>query len=111
VVRRIFAALAGAVIFLAALSPAVLAQNPPYGTRTINQVSQLRALTPNNSTVFVATKGLYIGDATACNIAVKGAQDASAVTLLNVQSGAVYPFSIKQLLSSATTCTSVFGLY
>jgi hypothetical protein len=108
--KRAVVALASAV-FLAAFASAALAQNPPYGTKTINQVSQLRALTPNNSTVFVATKGFYVGDATACNVAVKGAQDASAVTLTNVQSGAIYPFSIIQLLSSGTSCTSVFGLY
>jgi hypothetical protein len=108
--QRIFVALAGAVVLSVALSSAALAQNPPYGTRTINQVSQFRALTPGSGTL-IATKGLYVGDATACDIAVRGAQDSSAVTLHNVQSGAIYPFSVNQLLVSGTTCTSVFGLY
>ena len=108
-VRRTFLALVGALLY--GVLPAIaLAQNPPNGQRTINQVSQIRALTPGSGT-FVATKGFYIGDATACNVAVKGAQDASAVTLLNVQSGSIYPFSIIQLLTSGTSCTSVFGLY
>ncbi len=87
------------------------AQSTPQGTGTLNQAVQARALTKSDSTTYQPTRGLFIGDATACNIAVILKNDTAAVTLLNVQSGALLPFAIKQLMSTNTSCTAVIGLW
>jgi len=57
------------------------------------------------------TVGIYIGDATACNIAVILANDTSAVTFTNVQSGAIIPFRVKRVMVTNTNCTSIIALY
>lgn len=96
------------------LLPAVaLAQVPPTGTQTLNQAVSAQALTPGNSTTIVPTRGLHIGDAAACNIAVVFANDSlttGAVTLPNVQPGIAYPYRIKRLLATGTTCVSITAL-
>jgi len=88
-----------------------LAQAPPAGVATFNQALQARLLTKSDSTVFPVTRGLFIGDATACNIAVRFKGDTAAVTFTNVQSGALLPFSVTKLMSTNTTCAAVVALY
>lgn len=98
-----------AVLLILLAGPA-LAQTQPAGQATLNQAIQSASLT-KGSTVFAPTRGIYIGDATACDIAVKFRNDTNAVTLTNVQPGAAYPFQIVNLASSGTTCTTVIALY
>jgi hypothetical protein len=98
-------------VFLCA-APA-LAQPAPSGQATLNQGRSAALLVPGDSTTITATRGLHIGDAAACNIAVVFAGDSlstGAVTLPNVQPGLSYPYSIKRLLATGTTCTSVHAL-
>ena len=87
------------------------AQHPPSGSAVINQGLAARLLTKSDTAYVMKTRGLFIGDATACNIALVFNADTAPVTFLNVQSGAVYPFQIIKLMSTGTTCTSVVALY
>jgi hypothetical protein len=87
------------------------AQAPPNGLAVLNQGIGARALTKSDTVKILTTRGVYIGDATPCNIAVVFNGDSAAVTLTNVQGGVTYPFSINQLMSTNTTCATVFGLY
>ena len=88
-----------------------LAQAPPQGTAVFNQAIGARALTKSDSTVLRITRGIFIGDATACNVALILKGDTAAVTFTNVQSGAILPFSVTKLMSTGTTCASVIALY
>jgi hypothetical protein len=101
--------------FLAAfLLPAVaLAQPAPSGQAVLNQGRSADLLTPSDSTTITVTRGLHIGDAAACNISVVFSGDSlttGAVTLPNLQPGMSYPYSIKRLRSTGTTCTHVTAL-
>ena len=87
------------------------AQLPPSGGAVLNQGLAARLLTKSDTAYVMKTRGLFIGDATACNIALVFNADTAPVTFLNVQSGAVYPFQIVKLMSASTTCTSVVALY
>ena len=84
---------------------------PPQGSQVYNQATIGRLLTKSNSVRITPTKGIYIGDATACDAAVLFAGDTVAVTLSNLASGQAYPFSIQKLMSTSTTCTVVIALY
>ncbi len=110
--KTLLAALA--LLFSVGVSAAQQGPLPPFGTPVLNQGIQARVLTKSNTTIFQKTRGVFIGDAAACNIAVVFITDTpstGAVTLSNVQSGAVYPFQIIKLMSTNTTCTSVVALY
>jgi hypothetical protein len=104
------------VLFLAGTGIGI-AQQPPSGALTLNQVLQFRAVTPSDTTILKPTRGLQIGNATACNIEVVGAGDytgvagTGAVTLLNVQPGQFLPVSVVQVMNALTTCTNTFALY
>ena len=86
---------------------------PPIGTPVLNQARQGVAVTKNDTTVFTPTRGVYIGDGTACDIAVRfvGDNATTFTTLQNVQPGAAYPFSIIMLRSTNTSCAAVSLLY
>lgn len=92
------------------LSPA-FAQLPPSGQSVLNQGYQARRLTKSDTTAVPVTRGIFIGDGTACDVALLFNGDTSPVTFPNVQSGAIYPFSIIKLMSANTTCTVVNALY
>ncbi len=94
-----------------ALSWAAFAQTPPSGQAVLNQGVAARLITKSDTTKITVTRGLYIGDPLSCNIAVLFNADTASVSMNNVQPGAVYPFAIVQLLSTNTTCASVFALY
>jgi hypothetical protein len=94
-----------------ALDAPAVAQRPPSGQPVLNQSISAALLTKSDSTVFAQTRGLYIGDAAACNLGLKFVNDSAAVTFANAQPGATYPFSVKQLMSANTTCTAVIALY
>jgi hypothetical protein len=96
-----------ALITLLLLPTAALAQTPAQGSLTLNQCSQFRALTKSDTATFTPTRGLQIGDASACNIAIIGAQDTAAVTIANVQTGQILPFAVTKLMSTNTTCAAV----
>ncbi len=87
------------------------AQSPPIGTPVLNQGISARLLTKSDTAYVLETRALFIGDATACNVALLFNNDTAAVTFTNVQSGALLPFQIVKLMSAGTTCTSVVALY
>jgi hypothetical protein len=90
-----------------------LAQPAPSGQQVLNQGRSAVLLTPGDTTTITVTRGLHIGDAAACNISVVFANDSlttGAVTLPNVQPGLSYPYSIKRLRATGTTCTHVTAL-
>lgn len=77
-----------------------------------NQARKGAALTKSDATTYSPpTKMLYIGDAAACTIAVLFADDTVAMTMATVQPGVAYPFAVKKLMSTNTTCTTVVGLF
>jgi hypothetical protein len=85
---------------------------PPGGQPVYNQALSARAVTASDTVALASTtRGLFIGDATACNLAVQFVRDSVAVTLTNVQSGALLPFSVIRVMFTGTTCVTVFALY
>jgi|SRR5579859_5254444 len=77
----------------------------------VNQGLSSQAITPSDSTVLnPMPRALYIGNATACNIAVKLENDSAAVTFSNVQVGQILPFRVKAVMSTNTTCTGTVGI-
>ena len=107
------AAFLAAFLLPALASLPALAQPAPSGQAVLNQGRSAALLTPGDSTTITPTRGLHIGDAAACNIAVVFSGDSlttGAVTLPNLQPGLSYPYSIKRLLATGTTCVSVTAL-
>jgi hypothetical protein len=85
---------------------------PPGGQPVFNQALSARAVTPSNTVNLASiTRGIFIGDATACDVALIFQRDTAAVTFTNVQSGAIYPFSVYRVMSTGTTCVTVVALY
>lgn len=119
--QKRWAALAGALgavcVTLAAATPAgARCFADPYGgdavCETINQARRGALLTASDATTLSpVTRAITIGDAAACNIAVVFADNSSAVTLANRQPGVDYPYAIKKLMSTNTTCAAVIALY
>lgn len=102
------------VAVLVALCGQSFAQPAPSGQAVQNQAVNAVLLTKSDTTIFTQTKGVYVGDASACNIAVVFSQappPGSAVTLTNIQTGIPMPLSITKLMSTNTTCATVFALY
>lgn len=83
----------------------------PRGQGVLNQGIAAVAVTPNDSTVLIPTRALYIGDAAACNVAVILVNDTAAVTFPNVQVGQFLPLTATKVMSTNTTCTVIKALY
>lgn len=103
--------LAAALIGGVTVAVAQTAIAPLTGTPVLNQARQMRLLTKSDTVFIQPTRGIHIGDAAACDIAVVGTGDSAAVTLSTEQPGSDHPYSIIKLMSTNTTCTSVVGLY
>ncbi len=85
---------------------------PPTGQAVFNQAISARAVSLSDTVNLTSmTRGIFIGDATACNVALIFSSDTAAVTFTNVQSGTVYPFSVYRVMSTNTTCVAVVALY
>ena len=105
--------LVGIMLLLPALA---WAQTKPNGEATLNQGISARAVTKSDSTILPGTRGLYVGDAAACAVAVVLQADnatgaGTAVTFSNVQPGSFLPLQVAKVMSTNTTCTSVVALY
>lgn len=92
------------------------AQSKPTGSATLNQGISARAVTKSDATLLPGTRGLYVGDATPCNVAVVLQADnatgaGAAVTFSNVQPGSFLPLQVAKVMSTNTTCTLVLALY
>lgn len=107
-----FLAVALAALLGSGVAYAVTAIVAPTGQPVLNQARQGVLLVKSNTTTFLPTRGIHIGDGTACDVTVRFVGDnASTFTALeNMQPGSDHPYSIIQL-GSATTCTAVEALY
>lgn len=100
---------------LAVCGPAWGQATPPTGSPTLNQAISARAVVKSDATILPATRGLYVGDAAACSLAVVFRADnatgaGTAVTFGSVNPGSLLPFQVVKVMA-ATTCTSVLALY
>ena len=76
-----------------------------------NQAIAAASITPSDSTNITPTAAIFIGDAAACNVALKLQKDSAAHTFTNVQSGSILPVRAIIVLSTGTTCTTIIALY
>lgn len=98
-------------MYFAIVTNVVQAQQPLKGQLVLNQVTQAEVLVKDNNGSISPTKGIYIGDAAACNAAFIFAGGNSAVVLNSLQPGTSLPISIRQLRSTSTTCTNIIGFW
>lgn len=85
------------------------AQTAPSGQAVLNQARQGALLTFDQS--FVTTRGIYIGDSAPCSLSVIFGNNNAPTLLPNLQSGMAYPFQIRTMNSSGSTCATVIGLW
>lgn len=102
-----------ALALLVSVAFQAFAQSGPVAPiYTLNQGLKAAVVTPNDTTTFLpVTRAVFIGNATACNIAVLMANDTVAVTFLNVQSGQFLPLQVKKVMATNTTCSNIVALY
>jgi hypothetical protein len=102
-----------AMLVAAMLLPgAAWGQAGPPG-EVINQARKALAITPSDATPLALgpTRGVYIGAAAACALAVILADDTAAVTFSAVPSGTFLPIRAKTVMATNTTCTAIVGLW
>lgn len=105
--NKLLAALASCAL----LACALLASPPAHARNQVwNQATWIISAGGGGSTVYSGAIALFVGDATACNVAVQPIDQATATTLTNVQSGEIIPIAVKQIPASGTTCAAVFVL-
>jgi hypothetical protein len=92
-------------------TPARGQAGPP--AEVVNQARVARTVTPSDTVDLPLgpTRGLYIGSATACPVAVILADDTSAVTFAAVPTGTFMPIRAKRVLATGTTCTPIIGMW
>lgn len=78
------------------------------GTGPVRPYTKAAAVTPNDDTVLTTTRALYVGGAGA--VAVRLADDSSAVTLAAVPAGTLLPIRASRVLSTGTTATNIVAL-
>ena len=66
------------------------------------------AVTPSDSTVLAATRGLYVGSAGALKVTTKSGDD---VTFGAVTAGALLPLSVTKVFSTGTAASNIVALY
>jgi hypothetical protein len=103
----------GAALLLALVPAAARAQVVGPPAEVINQATRAAAITPADNTPLAlgATRGIYIGAAAACAIAVILRDDTVAVTFAAVPSGNFMPIRAKVVMATNTTCTGIVGLW
>lgn len=82
-----------------------------YPMPVYNQALNGVAVTNSDSTVITATRALFNGNSTACNIAVQFVNGSGSVTLQNVAAGQLLPISVNKVFNSNTTCSNIVALY
>lgn len=102
----------GAALAALLVTAPARAQMPPDGQPVLDQAVSIVALAANDTATFLPTRGLHVGDGSACDIKVTFANDSAAVVLTNLQPGGAYPYSIKQFYATGgTSCTAILALY
>lgn len=97
--------------FLLALLGPAAAQTIPAGEAVLNQGLASAAVTPSNTVFLIPTRFIFIGQATACNVALRLDRDSAAVTWTDVQAGEILPVAAIQVLSTGTTCTGIVAVW
>jgi hypothetical protein len=106
-----------AVILAAALSgvaAGAFAQDhtfQPGNNPTSNQAWSAVLVAPSDTAKISATRALYNGAGTNCNIAVTTNGSATSVLFSAVQAGEILPVQAVTVWSTGTTCVSVLALY
>lgn len=79
----------------------------------VNQARRAVVVTPADNVPLALgpTRGLYVGAAAACAVAVILADDTVAVTFAAVPSGSFMPIRAKVVMATNTTCTAIVGLW
>lgn len=98
---------------LGLLCAAALAQTTtfkPGGNSVVNQGYAALAITPNDTVKFAVTRGIFNGNATACNIVAQLNGDSTTHTFNNVQSGQILPIQAV-LVTTSSSCTNMIALY
>lgn len=65
-------------------------------------------VTPSDSTIIPATRGLYVG--TAGNINVVMAEDENTVLFTAVPAGSILPIQVIKVLATSTTASTIVAL-
>lgn len=79
------------------------------GNQKVTSVaSQATAVTPNDSTVLSATRGLYLG--VSGNVVVTMANGSDA-TFVGLAAGVIHPISVTKVKATGTTATSILAVY
>lgn len=104
------------IALLGMLAGSAWAQTAPTGSPSLNQGISARAVVKSDTTILPGTRGLYVGDAAACNLALVFKADNTtgagvAVTFSNVQPGSLLPFQVVKVMSTNTSCALVIALY
>ncbi len=81
-------------------------------TWTLNQARMAATITPSNSAdlALKPTRAIWIGDASACAIAVRMADDGSTAHTFNNAQG-LLPIEVNRVLVTGTSCTDILALY
>ena len=104
----------GSVVFgAAATALAQTAQVAPPLNPVTDNVNTSAAITPSDTTLLPLrpTKAIFNGNATACNVVMRLAQDTASVTWSNVQPGSWLPVAAIQVYQTGTSCTGLVATY
>jgi len=100
--------------FSALAAPADDGQTAGSRSWTLYQGRIATLVTPddNNDLATAPTRFVYIGQAAACNLAVRWADGGTtAVTITALSPGVFHPIQIKRVMSTNTTCTVIMAVY
>jgi hypothetical protein len=65
-------------------------------------------ITPNDSTVFSPTRGIYVAVTGDVKVDMS---DGATVTFTGLSSGSVHPIAARKVYATGTTATGIVGLY
>lgn len=77
-------------------------------TVDVGSVASAAAVTPSDSAYIATTKGIYVGGAG--NLAVEFANGTTA-TFTAISIGIIHPISVRKVLATGTTATTILALY
>lgn len=66
------------------------------------------SITPNDATVFSATKGIYVGVGGDVKVTMKGG---STITFVGLAPGVIHPISVTKVFATGTTALNIVGVY
>lgn len=87
-----------------------MARNPEIDA-VVHQASSgsFRVVTPDDSTVIQATRGLYVG--VSGDVKVRGSVDQNVVTFVALAAGIEHPLRVDQVWLTGTSALNIVALY